>query len=258
VDRLKRQFYGALDTLRGFDRAEFFTADTRAAARAVFEDVLAAGTAPTAAEAEAFLGRRGRELDALIDSLAAEIDLPSATDDADALMAAMKVEEWDPAARKEVLVNYIGFSFWDVLTLPIVSGRDLGELDQIRIDRISPEDSRAIRASGAAGTLKGINFAHFGAFFSRAWRENDYLWGRLHAADRMIDIVCDAAGYDPARAPIDIAGLKKRAFEIILDAEAPHLPNCIELIAGLRAEIARIGGAAAAKANDPVGNMERV
>ena len=144
------------------------------------------------------------------------------------------------------------------MTLPIVSGRDLGELDQIRIDRISPEDSRAIRASGAAGTLKGINFAHFGAFFSRAWRENDYLWGRLHAADRMIDIVCDSAGYDPARTPIDVLGLKKRAFEVILGAEERHLPDCAELIAGLRGEIARIGTAGdAEKARKPVGSTSR-
>ena len=29
----------------------------------------------------------------------------------------------------------------------------------------------------------------FGAFFSRAYRENDYLWGRLHGAERLIDII---------------------------------------------------------------------
>jgi patatin-related protein len=255
VDRLKREFYGSLDSLRRFDRPEFFAADTRAAARALFADVTAADMAPTAEQADAFLDGQGQGLDALIDQLAAEIDLPSATDDADALLAAMGVAEWDPESRAEVLVNYIGFPFWDVLTLPIVSWRDLGEFDQIRIDRISPEDSRAIRASGAAGTLKGINFAHFGAFFSRAWRENDYLWGRLHAADRMIDIVCDAAGYDPERTPIDVVRLKKRAFGIILDAEERHLHNCADLIAGLREEIAFIGdGPMPGKAKDPVGN----
>ena len=46
----------------------------------------------------------------------------------------------------------------------------------------------AIREGGTTATLKGIQFNSFGAFFSRAYRENDYLWGRLHGADRLIDI----------------------------------------------------------------------
>ena len=74
----------------------------------------------------------------------------------------------------------------------------------------------------------------------------------------MIDIVCDAAGYDPERNPIDIVGLKKRAFEIILDAEERHLLHCADLIAGLREEIALIASVGAPeKAKDPVGSMVR-
>ena len=40
--------------------------------------------------------------------------------------------------------------------------------------------------------LQGVKLGNFGAFFRRADRENDYLWGRLHAADRLIDLVYDA------------------------------------------------------------------
>ena len=54
-------------------------------------------------------------------------------------------------------------------------------------------------------TLKGLQFNSFGAFFSRAYRENDYLWGRLHGADRLIDITlstlpneADCSSLDPA------------------------------------------------------------
>ena len=65
----------------------------------------------------------------------------------------------------------------------------LDEFDPIKVDRISPDDAVAIREGGTTATLKGIQFNSFGAFFSRAYRENDYLWGRLHGADRLIDIV---------------------------------------------------------------------
>ena len=95
---------------------------------------------------------------------------------------------------RPVHVAYIGFAFIDLLMFTMTHWEDVGELDEIRVDRISPEDADSIRGGGAEACLKGIRFGSFGAFFSRASRENDYLWGRLHAADRLIDIVCDAAG----------------------------------------------------------------
>ena len=140
------------------------------------------------------------------------------------LLARLDPAQWHPQARREVLVNYIGFPFWDVLTFSVTSWRDLGEFDEIRIDRISPEDASTLRRGAAAGTLKGTAFLHFGAFFSRAFRENDYLWGRLHAVDRLIDIVCDSAGPD-AVAELDVPALKRRAFDLVLRAEEKHLPH---------------------------------
>src|SRR3546814_21029836 len=80
--------------------------------------------------------------------------------------------DWSPAGRRDRLVGYIGFPFWDVLTFTITNWRDLGEFNEIRIDRISPEDAVAIRKGN---TLKGVNLGRFGGFFSRAHRENDYL-----------------------------------------------------------------------------------
>ena len=141
----------------------------------------------------------------MVERLAAEIDLDAATHDVDVLLARLDPAQWHPQARREVLVNYIGFPFWDVLTFSVTSWRDLGEFDEIRIDRISPEDASTLRRGATAGTLKGTAFLHFGAFFSRAFRENDYLWGRLHAVDRLIDIVCDSAGPD-AIAELDVPG----------------------------------------------------
>src|SRR5262249_28698744 len=90
-------------------------------------------------------------------------------------------------------------------------------------------------------SLKGIGFGHFAAFLSRAYRENDYLLGRLHALDRLIDIVCDAAGVDPKKDRIHVLALQKGGFRAVLAAEGPHPPRRRGLIAGLRRSIGEIG-----------------
>ena len=106
------------------------------------------------------------------------------------------------------------------------------------MDRISPEDASTIREGGAPATLRGIEFYNFGAFFSRAYRENDYLWGRLHGAERMIDLVCSTLpGKVEER---DCHVLKKRIFLAILDEEEERLKADPDLIAGLRREVEAI------------------
>jgi len=113
-------------------------------------------------------------------------------------------------ARRELIEHYIGFAVWDVLTFSITNWRDLDEFDEIRVDRVSPDDAQTLRKGDAAATLRGVKFYHFGAFFSLAYRENDYLWGRLHAAERLIDIVLDAARIEGAGLDIDPVALKVR------------------------------------------------
>ena len=245
VDALKRDFYHCLDRLRRYEKPEFHSAATQAGLQALFSAPLTAEQAGSIGSyAQAFAAANEATLCGLIDGLAAEIDLDAATHDVDLLLARLDPAKWHPNARREVLVNYIGFPFWDVLTFSVTSGRDLGELDEIRIDRISPEDAGTLRRGPAAGMLMGTAFMHFGAFFSRAFRENDYLWGRLDAVDRLIDIVCDSAGPE-AVAELDTLALKRRAFEIVLRAEEKHLPHVRDLIRDLRAELARIGEPAA-------------
>src|SRR6266511_1716829 len=177
------------------------------------------------------------KLDRLIVQLAAEIDLNASTRDVDDLLASLDPTEWHPDARREVLVNYLGFPFWDVLTFPMTRAREMGELNEILIDRISPQDAHTLAGFGRVQSLKGIGFGHFAAFLSRAYRENDYLLGRLHALDLLIDIVCDSAGIDPAPDGIDVIALKQRGFTLILDAEEKHLVHSHELIAALRRSI---------------------
>ncbi|QJQ33270.1 patatin-like protein [Sphingomonas lacunae] len=141
------------------------------------------------------------------------------------------------AARRAMLHSYLGFPFFDAATLPLLQGEGQGEFDPIKIDRISPDDAGAIRKGGAEATLKGIQFNAFGAFFSRTFRENDYLWGRLHAAERLIDIAASTAPEGRGLDAGEVERLRKAAFLAILEEEAPRLTTVTDLIAELRAQL---------------------
>ncbi|MEM1050836.1 MAG: patatin-like protein [Pseudomonadota bacterium] len=137
--------------------------------------------------------------------------------------------------KRQMLLTYLGFPFYDVATLPLLQSERLDEYNPVRIDRISPDDARSIRAGGAHDTLRGTEFYNFGAFFSRSYRENDYLWGRLHGAERMIDLVVSTL--DEAMAENGVRRAKQDAFLAILDEEAKSKRCAKDLIEQLRREV---------------------
>ena len=139
--------------------------------------------------------------------------------------------------RRPVLLAHLGFPFFDIATLPLLRGEGLNEFDPIRVDRISPDDACSIRKGGAATTLKGVQFNNFGAFFSRAYRENDYLWGRLHGADRLVDILLSTLPPATYLAPGRVSEIKRTMFHAILDEEEQRLGAIGGLFKELRAEI---------------------
>jgi patatin-related protein len=175
----------------------------------------------------------------LIDQLANCRDLKAADDATDkALLDAMM--QLPEAARRTMLFGYLGYTLYDIATLPLLQGEGLDEFDPIKVDRIAPDDATAIRSGGAAATLKGIEFNNFGAFFSRAYRENDYLWGRLHGVDRLVDILVSALPTGKEMDKGTVLALKKKGFVAILDQEEKRLKRVKPLIAALRTEIAAI------------------
>ena len=142
--------------------------------------------------------------------------------------------------RKAPLLAWLSFPFFDTATFPLLQGEGLDEYDAIKVDRISPEDCGTLTRPDDPDPLKGTRFNSFGAFFSRAWRENDYLWSRLHGAERMIDLIASSA---PEGHNLDLTGFKKRAFAAILDAEADRLTHVAPLFAMLRQRVAELGQA---------------
>ena len=141
------------------------------------------------------------------------------------------------AERRTVLYAYLGFPYYDISTLPMLQGEGLDEFDPIKVDRISPDDAVAIR-QGVKQTLKGVEFNSFGAFFSRSYRENDYLWGRLHGADRLFDIICSTVPSGTILPEDRLRAIKHRLLIAILDEEEPRLAAIAPLFGDLRREIA--------------------
>jgi patatin-related protein len=172
----------------------------------------------------------------LLDRLAESLDLARLDAETDERIAEA-LASLPRQPRRTLLLHYLGFPYVDLATLPLLQGEGIDEFDPVKVDRISPDDCSAIREGGAEATLKGIQFSNFGAFFSRAYRENDYLWGRLHGAERMIDIIVSALPGDVRLKPGKVAAAKRTAFLAILDEEEPRLATAAGLIATLRCEI---------------------
>jgi patatin-related protein len=128
--------------------------------------------------------------------------------------------------RDDIRGRYLGFPYWDSTTYPARFLSDVGELDEVQVVRVSPLDTKRLTngaASHAAEKLHGVALGHFGAFFKRSWRENDYLWGRLDGAERLLWLLGDTSD-ESAR----------EAFRSIVAEEEPKLRKAAGLIRRVR------------------------
>ena len=212
-DDARTAIYGALSLYVDRETLDTLGEDFAGLARGVFDNPQAV--------VDAFAEARNlMEIDAQVDEILSEA------------MAAM------PAAlRRRMLLAYLGFPFYDTVTLPLLRGEGMTEFDPVLVDRISPEDCNAIRKGGAGETLRGTEFYNFGAFFSRAYRENDYLWGRLHGAERMIDLIASAVGVEHPVPERDLRQFRREAFLAILEEERDRLRADPALVDRIIAEV---------------------
>jgi len=213
VQKMHDAIYQALSHYTECEGIDFYNGDIRAVASQLPNDP---GAALEAVAALRGLKQRDEAADMML---------------ADAMAALPKAE------RRTMLLAYLGFPFYDIATLPLLQGHAMDEYDPIKVDRISPEDCSAIRSGGAEATLKGIEFNNFGAFFSRTYRENDYLWGRLHGVERLLDIVNSALPTANRLSQEIINQYRRSACLAILDEEETRLHHVADLIASLREEI---------------------
>ncbi|MCC5885952.1 MAG: patatin-like protein [Gammaproteobacteria bacterium] len=213
LDRLKKHLYGHAERLRGH-------LDWRSLQLDWFS--------PEA---------QGDHLNVFLVRVREHLDLVEQDAELDEILADWCSDLSDQQLMREILTAYLGFAYYDVLTYPMAQTRDMDALEAIKVDRIAVDDANTLRAGGARDLLKGVEFGNFGAFFSRRFRENDYLWGRLTAAERLVDIIGSAV---PEAKDLDLPSFKKELFLAILAAEAPHLTGIAELIAELEGDARKL------------------
>ncbi|MBO6894378.1 MAG: patatin-like protein [Roseibium sp.] len=134
---------------------------------------------------------------------------------------------FDKQRHTALMRTYIGFPYYDLITFPVLQRNDFAEVTEILVDRISPRDAANLYVDGF--DLKGKALNSFGAFFNRSWREHDYLWGRLNAADRLVSIVLSAAG-EGTLPQQEINQARARIFLAILEEERGKLAEIPEEI----------------------------
>ena len=227
LDEFKQRFQRPLARLRMLASGAFAFAGIRARLRAL-------AAALDGSNASTLRDR----IDDIMNQLSDELNLRNVDHELDEITGLALSGHLPPSFRHEIVLHYVGFPFWDVLTFALPEWRDAAEHDEIRIDRISPIDTVSLRTGAAPSALKGAELRHFAGFFSRPMRESDYLRGRLDGAERLIDIICDAARADARLDPFKIRDIKRAVFRSILDAEEKFLEDKA-LIANTRAALER-------------------
>jgi patatin-related protein len=229
LDAVKARLWEAIVYLRDAMAGERFTPELTRGLGACFpvKDI-ADFLAEEGFEPKKYVERKQQDLDALERDLRAYLE-GELKDFSRTLYADMErlTDGWDWARRQDILVRFLGFPFWDILLFPIQSVAGAGERDSVEVIRMSPRDAHLLHVPGGGPKLEGLGFAHFRAFFKRQYRENDYLWGRLDGAERMIGIVL-GTGHPEFRAWCG------RAFTAILDEEEQALRLVKPLVAHLR------------------------
>ena len=235
LDLIKIQIHKLIDEMAIYDDVSFLSDHAIAMCRQLFM----ADFGQMAIQQ--FVSAHAVGISSLVKRLGIECDLARRNDDADAVLSSSLVLNLAARFRSTILTGYLGYFYWDVILHPAVSALslDTGPIEEILIDRISPDDAVSLASPDGTRVLLGGTFAGFGGFLSRATRENDYLWGRLHAVDRLFDIL--ATTVPPStRDAIDFPALKKAAFGRVIEEEAGRLSLIPDLVAWIRDAISAL------------------
>lgn len=192
--------------------------------------------------AEAFVAaddhRKPAKAREALDALIVALDLSAIDRQSDALLAAIANNRaLNSTVRKRLIRAWIGFPFYDTAIYPLIQETHADTFDELKVDRIAPDDATTLSGGGAHDCLKGWQMNAFAAFFSRSYRENDYLWGRLHAAERLLDIIMTCVA---DAATINAPYWRKEFYRAIVAAEEPRLRQVKPLIAELKEKIAQL------------------
>ena len=89
----------------------------------------------------------------------------------------------------------------EVVRRALSDGADIETAQELRFVQLTPSAPTPILAPHPLSAppdpaeprdkLTGLGLAHFAGFYRRAWRANDFMWGRLDAAARVVDLLLD-------------------------------------------------------------------
>ncbi|MGW5363345.1 patatin-like protein [Actinopolymorpha pittospori] len=155
-----------------------------------------------------------------------------------------ETQGWNSLHRIELLGRYLGFPLWDGIIFPTISLAELPQFTPIGVAQFSPLTA-SVLPTPPGGKLKGVTLHHFGAFLASAWRENDYLWGRLDGAELILRTLHEGQtttqqepggdlAPEPAQAALHAAGAHHliAALQSVLATE-----HGLDGIRGLRSDI---------------------
>ncbi|MDR7421459.1 MAG: DUF3376 domain-containing protein [Armatimonadota bacterium] len=99
----------------------------------------------------------------------------------------------EPVAAR-AFVAFETFRRYDAYSLVVEAAGDLAGKRRVDVVRVSPRDADNLSLIGRTGPpadqagekLAGEVLGHFGGFLERGWRRNDYIWGRLDAAEILL------------------------------------------------------------------------
>jgi len=215
LDQMKALLYEQIDHLGWRWSKRFFGGASRKLAVAFLEDLEAGASAAP------------EHVEPLLKSYTQMMGLTDLDRLQDELFSETARDLLDKERHISLMRSYVGFGFFDLITFPVLQRNDFSEVTEILVDRISPRDAESLYTDGF--DLKGKALNTFGAFFNRSWREHDYLWGRLNAADRLVSIVLSAAGEGTLPQP-QVNQARARIFLAVLEEERGKLTEIPEEI----------------------------
>ena len=97
--------------------------------------------------------------------------------------------------------------------------------------------------------MLGAQLGHGYAFFSQKARENDYLWGRLDAAERVVRLLLTRTTVEDGKDKVipgdshpDYQSRCRQVFGAVLEEDSAHLPTIEDDIEALKVQIDALGG----------------
>jgi predicted acylesterase/phospholipase RssA len=100
----------------------------------------------------------------------------------------------------------------EVVRRAFATDADIESAQRLHFVQLTPEAPSPLFAAdplkepspaSAAEKLAGVGLHHFAGFYRRSWRANDFMWGRLDAATRIVDLLLDSPSADTGTGATD-------------------------------------------------------